>query len=146
MRLRRRMNRSVLAFRRNRRRFIPCRGQVLRRRFRITSSWIFRITHGPRSTADGPSRTFLSEEITLRLLNGGVRHLSKKRDGTGRICCLGNKMEPLEVLIHPMGSHLRVAAVPFPSRGAQKIPPWCGVSYAKRQIGNVLGSKNPISV
>jgi len=56
MRLRRRMNRSVLAFRRNRRRVIPCRVQVLRRRFRITSSWIFRTIRARRSTRMGRAR------------------------------------------------------------------------------------------
>src|SRR5258708_16772767 len=73
------------------------------------SCWIFRITHGPRSIADGPSLRFLSAEITLRLLNGGVRHLSKKRDATGQICCRGNKMELLEVLIHSMRGGSRAA-------------------------------------
>src|SRR5258708_24346980 len=72
------------------------------RQMRIESCWIFRITRGPRSIADGPSLRFLSAEITLKLPNGGVQHLSKRRDGTGRICCPGNKMEPLEVITHPM--------------------------------------------
>src|SRR5260370_21840004 len=74
-----------------------------------THFWIFRITHGPRSIADGPSLRFLSAEITLKLLNGGVRHLSKKRDATGQICCRGNKMELLEVLIHSMRGGSRAA-------------------------------------
>src|SRR5258708_2363868 len=79
------------------------------RQMRIESCWIFRITRGPRSIADGPSLRFLSEEITLKLLNGGVRHLSKKRDATGQICCRGNKMELLEVLILPMRGRSRAA-------------------------------------
>src|SRR5260370_15837945 len=84
------------------------------------SGWIFRITHGPRSIADGPSLRFLSAEITLKLLNGGVRHLSKKRDATGQICCRGNKMELLEVLIHPMRSFSKAVRYPLPSRDTPK--------------------------
>src|SRR5258708_26566463 len=86
------------------------------RQMRIESCWIFRITRGPRSIADGPSLRFLSAEITLRLLNGGVRHLSKKRDETPQICCRGNKMELLDDLIHSIRSFSKSVQYPPPSR------------------------------
>src|SRR6266852_2253668 len=92
---------------------------------RVTPFLIFLITRGLRSTADGPSPKCSSAETTRKLLSGGARPRSKKPGAIARTCCRGNKMELLEVLIHPMRSHSRAAGQPLPLKDAPKVGAGC---------------------
>ena len=87
---------------RNPRRFIARRERATSQPSQLARFWIFPITRGPRSTGDGPCLRFSSGETTRKWLSGGALLRLKKPAAIVPIYCQGNKMERLEVLIHPM--------------------------------------------